>query len=221
MRKNQQRQILQLIHTIHEAQAAGLYGDCQDGAIALSEFIDSIEGENSEVSELLELYYILLFQVHSGETDKFVLENHLKQIEECVRIRMKPDKIEVVFLSYKSSMSDSIESVYQAAKSDPCCDAYWIPIPYFDRKDDGTLGTMHFEGEECYGDHIQCTDWREYDIESRHPDIIVTFNPYDANNYITCVAPLFYCEQLRKWTELLVYIPYYVQYEKISSLETT
>jgi hypothetical protein len=48
-----------------------------------------------------------------------------------VKTELKPNQIEVAFLSYKASMSDCIETIYLAAKADPMCDAYWIPIPYY------------------------------------------------------------------------------------------
>jgi hypothetical protein len=107
-------------------------------------------------------------------------------------------------------MSDSIESIYLAAKEDPHCDAYWIPIPFFEKNVDGTLGRMHYEGAECYSDKMECIDWMQYDIEARRPDVIVTFAPYDSNNHVTSVHPLFYCERLRKYTGLLLYVPYFV-----------
>ncbi|MDR2133398.1 MAG: hypothetical protein LBP30_08705, partial [Clostridiales Family XIII bacterium] len=92
---------------------------------------------------------------------------------------------------------------------DPGCDAYWIPIPYFECKPDGSLGPMRYEGAECYGDKTECADWREYDIEARRPDAIFTFNPYDGGNLVTRVHPDFYCERLRDLTDALVYIPYF------------
>ena len=107
-------------------------------------------------------------------------------------------------------MSDSIESIYLAAKNDPNCDAYWIPIPWFERNSDGSLGTPHFEGPDCYSNKIECTDWQQYDIAVRHPDVIVSFAPYDANNFVTTVHPDFYFERLRNLTDLLVYVPYFV-----------
>jgi len=112
-------------------------------------------------------------------------------------------------------MSDSIESIYLAAKADPDCDAYWIPIPFFERNCDGTLGSMHYQGAEYYNDYIECTDWRQYDIEAQHPDVIFTFSPYDAGNYVTTVHPDFYCERLHELTDMLVYCPYFVSIDDV------
>jgi len=122
---------------------------------------------------------------------------------------LKTDKIEVVFLPYKAAMWDSLESVWSAAVEDPQCDAYVIPIPYFDRSPDGALGQMHYEGSE-YPDYVPVVDWRSYDIENQRPDIIYVHNPYDEYNPATSVHPDFYSKRLKEFTDMLVYIPYFV-----------
>ena len=85
-------------------------------------------------------------------------------------------------------MWDSLESVWLAAKEDPDCDAYVVPIPYFDRMSDGSFGKMHYEGN-LFPDYVDITDWRQYDIEKRYPDIIYFHNPYDGCNFVTSVHP--------------------------------
>ena len=57
-----------------------------------------------------------------------------------VRARMEADSVirrEVVFLPYKASMWDSLESVWKRYEDDPLVDAYVIPIPYYDKNPDG------------------------------------------------------------------------------------
>ncbi|MCL2078864.1 MAG: WD40 repeat domain-containing protein [Oscillospiraceae bacterium] len=213
MRKHQQRQILDILQTLYSAQSAGLYADCQEGAIGVGEYIESIMGEGTQTVTLLEEYCELLFKASGGELSERPekqLRKKLILIENSVKNELKPTKIEAVFLSYKASMSDSIESIYLAAKDDPACDAYWIPIPYVERGADGRADKTIFEGSKFYPDYIECTDWQTYDIEARRPDVIFTFNPYDAGNYVTSVHPAFYCERLRGLTDLLVYVPYFV-----------
>jgi hypothetical protein len=70
MRKHQQNQILDVLKTITQAQTAGLYGDCQEGALSLCDFIESIEddgGAGTEVVTLLVEYCELLFKASNGE----------------------------------------------------------------------------------------------------------------------------------------------------------
>ena len=106
-------------------------------------------------------------------------------------------------------MWDALESVYLAAKEDPNCDAYCVPIPYYDRNPDRSLGQMHYEGNE-YPKNIEVIDWQTYNFEERKPDAIYIHNPYDDWNLVTCVHPRFFSANLKKATEKLVYIPYFV-----------
>jgi len=216
MRKHHQRQILELLQTIKQALSNGLYADCQEGALAVGGFIEDIEGEGTQTVALLEEYCDLLYKASIGEIGDKQLGRHFDLIGNSVRNELKPDRIEIAFLAYNASMSDCIESIYLAAKADPNCDAYWIPIPYFERNSDGSPGTIHFEGVDCYGENIECVDWQKYDIEARRPDAIFTFNPYDAGNYVTTVHPDYYCERLRGLTDLLVYCPYFVSFDDVS-----
>lgn len=209
MKRSQQRQILDLINTINDAQSAGYYADAQEGISAICSFIDEIEGPGSDTVELLKDHFVLLFKAGKGEASDKILRKHLIKIEKSIQSEFVPNKIEIAFISYNASMSDSMLSIYKAAKAAPGYDAVWLPVPFFDKNADGTFGTMHYEGAECY-ENIECTDWQKYDIEARHPDIIITFSPYDGNNYVTSVHPDFYCERLCKLTELLVYMPYFV-----------
>ena len=216
MRKHQQKQILEVLNTLKEAQAAELYADCQDCAISVGEFIEEVKGEGTQTVTLLEEYCELVYRASISQVGKNALNKQLTRIENSVKNELKPTRIEIAFLSYKASMSDSIESIYTAAKEDPNCDAYWIPIPYYDKNPDGTFGTMHYEGQDFYKPTIECTDYRNYNIEDHHPDAIFTFAPYDNYGHMTSVHPDFYCERLRELTDMLVYVPYFVVDDKIA-----
>jgi len=122
---------------------------------------------------------------------------------------LKPNKIEVAFFPYKASMWDSLESVWLAVKDDTQCETYVVPIPYYDRLPDFTLGAFHDESSQ-YPSYVPITNWREYDVEKRHPDVIIIHNPYDESNVATSVHPDFYAKRLKDFTDLLVYIPYFV-----------
>lgn len=124
-------------------------------------------------------------------------------IDQDIRIRL-----EVVFLPYKASMWDSLESVWQAADADPDCDAYVIPIPYFERNQDRSFREMHYEAEQ-FPDEVPITKYTEYNIEKNQPDMVFIHNPYDGANFVTSVHPFFYSDNLKKYTDCLVYIPYY------------
>lgn len=230
MRKFHQEQVLELIKTLNEAHSEllslyseqnikmfiGLLADCQECAIQIGNYIDSLEGEGTTTVSLLEEYCEILYFANvetenGGDSGNFLvrLQDQLGKIESSVMNELRQSKIEIAFLPYKASMWDSCESVWMAAKNDPQCDAYVVPIPYFDRNPDGTLGQMYYEGTQ-YPDYVPIVDWQSYNLEERRPDIIVIHNPYDERNRVTSVHPYFYSSRLRNLTDLLVYIPYFV-----------
>lgn len=231
MRKAQKKQaeeFVELLGQVHkEIKGAILSGDileaqelltqCQQGAIELGGLIEKTEGEGFVTIAHLEKYCEIVYNVYQGleaeaesNPEKFYkhLQKALLAIENSVRNDISLRK-EVVFFPYKASMWDSLESVYLAAKEDADCDAYCVPIPYYDKNPDGSFGQIHYEGME-YPKNIEVIDWQTYNLEERRPDVIYIHNPYDEYNYVTSVHPRFYSSNLKKYTDELVYIPYFV-----------
>lgn len=189
-----------------------LLQDMQAAAIEIGEIVEKNQGEGQEVIRMLEDYCELLWKIsQSPMYEKIELCKALHKKLEAVskQINNISVEFEIVFLPFKASMWDSLESVWLAAKEDSSCSVYVIPIPYFDKENDGSLGEMHYEGNR-FPEYVPVTAWDQYDFENRHPDIIYIHNPYDQNNYITSVHPFFYSDSLREYTDKLVYIPYFV-----------
>ena len=234
MRRNQQKQLLGLLDTLQEADeqieknlinknnvaTVQLLTDCQNCAIQIGNFIEKTEGEGTAAVSYLEDYCELIYQISIGIDNSEncrkncrLLKAQIKKIRRSIYdLKIK---FEIALLPYKASMWDSMESVWIAAKDDPQCEAYVVPIPYYDKLQDGTFGQMYYEGNEFPG-YVPVTDWKEYNIEERHPDIIYIHNPYDNDNYVTSVHPVFYSKRLKNYTDMLVYIPYYVSLEYIN-----
>ena len=172
-----------------------------------------------KLEELCELYYecSILFpdlnnanaleQINAlcGEIQKLIVD--LKK-----DIRKFPVKTEILFLSYQVSMWDSLESVWKAASQDTQTDCYVMPLPVYDVLADNSLGELRYEGG-LYPQDVPITSYQDYDIEKRHPDIIFFHNPYDDMNTVTRVPERYYSRNLKKYTELLVYVPYYMTQE--------
>ena len=136
------------------------------------------------------------------------LDAEIAACREELTDRVSTEK-EVVFLPYKASMWDALEFAWRKAEKEPGCTALVIPIPYYDRNADTTLGERHYEINEFPADVpvISCED---YDFAGRHPDAIYIHNPYDEYNRVTCVDPRFFSRKLKQYTDELVYIPYFV-----------
>lgn len=201
----------------NQTAAMELLEQCQDGAIELGNMIEESEGEEFATVHLLEDYCELLYQFHEKKRlgissnmgqDYKLMQKSLAQIINSIRKDI-PVRLEVVFLPYKASMWDSLESVWKAADADENTDAYVIPIPYFDRNPDGSFREEHYEGG-LYPEYVPVTRYDEYDFKNRRPDVIYIHNPYDDCNYVTSVHPFFYSKNLKQFTEKLVYIPYFI-----------
>ncbi|MDR3001302.1 MAG: hypothetical protein LBU89_08570 [Fibromonadaceae bacterium] len=163
---------------------------------------ENLRGENTP--ECLTLLQEI--EAHIGAENFQPLQALIKNLESAFKSEVKT-KLEVLFLPYKASMWDSMESIYFAAKEDPNCEALVMPIPYYDKKDN-KFTDMHWEIN--YPKGIPLIDYKKYDFAERQPDIIFIHNPYDECNVVTSVHPDFYSKNLRNLTKCLVYVPYFV-----------
>ena len=196
--------------------AAEVLVDCQDSAIMVGNEIEKCGQEGEEIVHLLEAYCENIYQMSCQATDfngcrKLTkkIQKQLIQVRNMIKYDIPEDRKQVVFLPYKASMWDSLESIWKAADADSDCDAYVIPIPYYDKNPDGSFKQMHYEGGE-YPDYVPITDYNAYNFEEQHPDMIFIHNPYDEFNHVTSVHPFFYSKNLKQYTDMLVYIPYFV-----------
>ncbi len=208
--------IISLINNRAEA-ALEMLEQCQQGAISVGTMIDKSEGEGTEEVHLLERYCERIWQV--SEDVKNGGEINVQKTEEMLRKLLLdvlngiekriPTQREVFFLPYKASMWDSLESVWRKLNADPDVTARVMPIPYYDKNPDGTFRQLHYEGLQFPAD-IPIELYQDYDLEAIHPDAIYIHNPYDEANFVTSVHPNYYSSVLKKQTEELVYIPYFV-----------
>ncbi|NLK37092.1 MAG: hypothetical protein GX299_03295 [Epulopiscium sp.] len=226
--KKQLLELLSLLEEAHEEIKKGIekedrltvavcLEECQNTAIAIGEKIDEIEGEGTTSVESLESYCELTYTIHEqtlgGESlNPFRIYNKLQKsyLEIYDRVNNDiPEVREVVFLPYKASMWDSLESVWKKAADDPLIDAKVIPIPYYDKNPDGSFRQLHYEGAE-FPAYVPITHYDSYDFEKCHPDEIYIHNPYDDRNTVTSVHPFFFSKNLKQYTDKLIYIPYFV-----------
>lgn len=206
--------------SIDEQAIIKLVTDCQDSAISMGEQIEKVYGKETNSVGLLEQYcenlYLLtvsMYDITKKRELYNILNKQLKKLRGVMNSEL-PDKLEVVFFPYKASMWDSLESVYLAAKEDENCDAYCVPIPYYDKNPDGTFKEEHYEGNS-FPDYVTITNYKEYNFKERRPDVTFIHNPYDACNYVTSVHPDFYARNLKRFTNKLVYIPYFTLGEEM------
>lgn len=197
--------------------AMELLEDCQEGAITLGNQIEEVKGSGYVTVGILEQFCEVLYNVHEliaegGRTDTDVMDKMFGDILSRLSDSVKKDIIDrqvVVFMPYKASLWDSLESVWKAAVSDPSCDVYVVPLPYCEREFDGTLGEVCYEGEQ-FPKEADVINFETFNFTLQHPDMIFIHNPYDEYSIVATVPPMFYAKELRKYTDKLIYIPWFV-----------
>ncbi|MDR0917705.1 MAG: hypothetical protein LBM93_00420 [Oscillospiraceae bacterium] len=224
MRKYEKKQISELLQTLKEFQndiknhrveeLRIIFNDTVFFVEAIQNYVRAKVGKDNVVLSLLNEYKDVLVKISVNiETEdmikaKEILSEILSKIKNSV-YNITVDKIEVLFLPYKTSMADSLESIWQAAMKDPQCDCYICPIPYYDMLLNGQQGQLHYEGFN-FDKNLPLVDWKKYNIEEKHPDIIFIHNPYDNANTVTNVHSDFFSPRLKKFCDYLVYVPYFI-----------
>lgn len=161
---------------------------------------------SSEQCEALGEYKKL---INSPEYDadliKKALDVFFQQIQE------ENETYRVLFLPYKYSMWDCLESIFEAAKEDENCETYVMPIPYYDKDQEGNLTEIHDESGS-YPDDVGIISWQDNQVDEIDPDVIFIHNPYDGNNWVTSIHPKYYTNKLVCKDRVVIYVPYYVSY---------
>lgn len=121
---------------------------------------------------------------------------------------MKNYKYNILFLPYKASMWDTFDSIYKVAVADSRCKVTVISVPYYEKKNKGEEKVIVCENGQ-YPGYVKETLYTDFSFEEK-VDVIFIHNPYDGTNTITQVLPQYYSKELRKYTDHLVYIPYFV-----------
>ena len=156
--------------------------------------------------------------INSPEYDadlvKKALDVFFQQIQE------ESETYRVLFLPYKYSMWDSFESIFGAAKEDENCEVYVMPIPYYDKDQEGNLTEIHDESES-YPDDVGIISWQDNQVDEIDPDVIFIHNPYDGNNRVTSIHPKYYTNKLVCKDRVVIYVPYYVSYTEDKEVMVT
>lgn len=193
-----------------------LIEDCQDCAIALGEKVEQVKGENTMLVSALEKYCEDLYFIHeaildTGSIEISTMAENLMQNYELINEYNRKEIInrrEVVFVPYQASYWKAMESVWEAACRDENCDVYVIPVPFFRKEVDGALGGMYYDGS-AYPDNVTICAYGTFDFGLHRPDQIFIQNPYDGYNASINIHPFYYAQNLKEYTDCLVYIPFF------------
>lgn len=220
MRYYIRNQILDLLPTIWDGvkYARKANTDVQSAGTMLSDCFSALETvgqvlESNLSARRFEFYSCIiadLKEMLEGINSPNTAQKFKEQLKYLKRALQSEEevKLEVLFLPYKFSMWDSMESIWKAASEDPRCDCYVMPVPYYERGSNNN-NEFCYEGGQ-FPEDVRVTHYSEYGIDARRPDIIYIHNPYDANNKVTMVAEPYHSHNLKQYTDMLVYVPYFI-----------
>lgn len=229
MRRSVKKQLLQLLMTVKEAhneiwsylqteEYAKVYrilADCQECAVSAGNTIERFEKKSEEIIRDLEEYCEYLFDVSirvdrseklNGAKVKEQLNRYIEKIYNEIKNNIKTI-LKITFMPYKASMWSSLESIWEAALRDENCEVTVVVIPYYTLDSNGDKAELNYEAA-LFPDYVSITDYREYILEREQPDMIFIHNPYDSENNVTRVPEQYYSNNLKQYTEQLIYSPY-------------
>ena len=180
MRKFIQKQILELIYTLWEGIEYAAYSQNSSAAVAVLQdcylAIDAIDNTlKAHLSEERYSFYnninskirSLIEALEDGINKEDATNEAVEKLKEQIILldnelfNEAEVKLEIVFMPYKASMWDSLESIWLAAKADPSCECYVVPIPYYDRNPDHSFSNYHYEGDK-FPSEVPITHYKEY-----------------------------------------------------------
>ena len=220
----------ELFYTYTKRDIPGCLSDIsnlQEQAIVLGKAIERKKGEQAVSISIIEQYCEALYQAYMALRELLPVEDlsilsatvhkelkqklkkpgyYLKKLRSALE---KDFKRQVVFLSHSAKHFESLRPLVDALLQAGDTECKIIPIPYYDRYGDGSLKEMHYEGED-FPKEYEITDFRNYNFAAELPDCIVINSPYDQLNQVWTVEPAFYSREMKKYTNKLVYIPWFV-----------
>lgn len=210
-------------------QVMDLLQASQQLAIDFGNMMESVLGEGCTFIGLLEHYCEALYIIYeqflseSELSEDVVVDqefNDQKQRENCLQLsdilQTIADELEqniysrkmVLFLPVLARDWEYLKGLWQEYIEDELCDVYVAPLPYYYKDYDGSPRKVCYEAAE-FPEAVHVVDYNiltpEY-LEMLHPEVIVIQNPYDSWNPAISVPELFYAENIRKYTDKLVYV---------------
>ena len=201
----------------NEEMAYDILAECQDMAVAIGDQMELFGTGLIELIPKLEHFCESLYEVYqqvpslseenaNGEIQK--LKGELEDIKASIPADIM-NKKEIVFIPYKPENWKAMEPLWREAIKHDDWTVHVVPIPYYYRNFSGDLKEMVYDLDK-YPEEVHAIQYDKFGFEERHPDLIITQQPYDEFNYTYSVHPFFFNRALREYTEKLVYIPWFV-----------
>ena len=217
---------VEIIHEILLNKDSGLsyediityLSELQNNIVSFGTLTESIKGEDCNTVKLLEQYLEVIYKV-AKYVQKFD-ENKYAECDEEVKDTFASiseaidseivNRRSVLFLPVKAKHFSSMRMAYEMEEATSDTDVYVMPLPYYYKKYDGSFkDEMHIDTEEFIKANIPVTDYSRFDLSLLCPEKIYINSAYDEYNMAVSVDTRFYARNVKKYTEKLIYIPYF------------
>ena len=223
MQKGKKQKYISILKLLIEINTKKIKSDeIFDVAREMRESIRLLYDDIEEQTSLLKIrhklgYALQLMDCLQIDTwNKTELNDVLVEVLNAVEIEMKDVTKQVVFMPYNASMWDTFDSIYREVEKEDNVEALVMPIPYWGI-DENKLFTICYYEKDLLPQGLNLIDYRDVELCELDADVIFIHNPYDQYNTLTRVFPEFFSSNLKKYTNRLVYIPYYLSDIKTSS----
>ena len=226
---------VEIIHEILLNKDSGLsyediityLSELQNNIVSFGTLTESIKGEDCNTVKLLEQYLEVIYKVakyvqkfDEGISYEASAENKYAECDEGVKDTFASiseaidseivNRRSVLFLPVKAKHFSSMRMAYEMEAATPDTDVYVMPLPYYYKEYDGSFkDEMHIDTEEFIKAGIPVTDYSRFDLSLLCPEKIYINSAYDEYNMAVSVDTRFYARNVKKYTEKLIYIPYF------------
>ena len=226
---------VEIIHEILLNKDSGLsyediityLSELQNNIVSFGTLTESIKGEDCNTVKLLEQYLEVIYKVakyvqkfDEGISYEESAESKYAECDEGVKDTFASiseaidseivNRRSVLFLPVKAKHFSSMRIAYEMEAATPDTDVYVMPLPYYYKEYDGSFkDEMHIDTEEFIKANIPVTDYSRFDLSLLCPEKIYINSAYDEYNMAVSVDTRFYARNVKKYTEKLIYIPYF------------
>lgn len=222
MRDFTQKRLSELLDTlleVHEVLLSNdegdvklnLLADCQEAMDAVAQSLRDSDVDESAYGATMGDYFRLTFQASQNIKDVGAFVPELNARVYTLKEVVKSTEItyHILFLPYKASMWDSLESIWKACVKDERCHCQVVSLPYYQMNETHEQETL-IDERDLYPDYVDIIGHEAYSLREDLPDVVYVHNPYDGYNRITQVMPEYFSDNIKTYANKLVYVPYYL-----------
>lgn len=178
--------------------------------VALSGMLTPMFPHHQQISESFQAFGQAIFDVFSAWDENSIkrLETVYTVLREVIEESFSKRK-EIVFLPCRAEWWPSMKKLWLYAEGLPNAHVHVCPISWYEEPDIGIAGQKHDESD-MFPSEVIVAKRDAIDLASLHPNAIVVQVPYNNMAGFMMIDPENCTEQLKKWTDKLIYVPCFV-----------